>query len=135
MGKKIYFSVILFFTIFSYYYQFVIYSDFTPLPVLMFLRDTILVVGGFSLYFNRPILEAQKWGYLFKFLLVLTISAFVYQILPTSFYGDFSIFNASFLTNVFVYLLLLCFYLPLFFAVNQLSKPTKTSKKRTNNIH
>lgn len=130
MGKKIYFIFILLFTTFSYYYQFAIYLNYAPLPVLLSIRDGLLVLGGFSLYFNKPLLDPKKWGVVFNLLVVLTAATFIYQVWPSSYYGDFSIFNASFLTNVFVYLLLLCFYLPLFFAVNQLSKPTKTSKKK-----
>lgn len=130
MGKKAYFSfVLLLFTV-TYYFQFAVSLDYAPLPVLFFIRDTLLIAGGFSLYFNRPFLEAKRWGVIFKFLVVLTVATFIYQIWPSSYFGGFSLLNASFLTNVFVYLLLLCFYLPLFFAVNQLSKSAKTSKKK-----
>lgn len=130
MGKKIYFAFILFWFAATYYFQFAISLDYSPLPILLFIRDSVLVAGGFSLYFDRPILDPKKWGYLFKFLLALTAATFVYQLWPTSYYGDFSLLNGSFLTNVFVYLLLLCFYLPLFFAVNQLARVREKSKNK-----
>lgn len=130
MGKKAYFSfVLLLFTV-TYYFQFAVSLDYAPLPVLLFIRDALLVAGGFSLYFNRSLLEDKRWGMIFKFLVALTVATFIYQIWPTSYYGDFSLLNGAFLTNVFVYLLILCLYLPLFFAVHQLSKPVKTPKKK-----
>lgn len=125
MGKKAYFSfVLLLFTV-TYYLQFAVSLDYAPLSVLLFIRDALLVAGGFSLYFNRPLLEAKRWGVIFKFLVVLTAATFVYQVWPSSYFGDFSLLNASFLTNVFVYLLLLCFYLPALFCSKSVIKVCK----------
>lgn len=125
MGKKIYFVIILLLSLFTYYYQFSIYSNFSFMPILLFVRDAALIIGGFSAYFKKDIFEPKIWNLVFKLLIVVTIGTFIYQILPTSYYGDFSLVNGSFLTNVFVYLFFLCFYLPLYFAVYQLSKKTK----------
>lgn len=122
MGKKVYFFFILIFTIFTYYYQFIIHDNFSPLPILLFIRDAVLVAGGYSLYLNKQIFETKKWKLIFKLLMVITVGTFIYQIMPGSFYGDFSVFNGSFLTNVFVYLFFITLYLPLYFAVYRLGK-------------
>lgn len=125
MGKKIYFWFIFLLSLFTYYYQFVLRESFDPLPVILCLRDGVLILAGYSLYFNKKIFDAKKWKIIFKALIVVTIGTFIYQIMPGSFYGDFSIFNGSFLTNVFVYLFFLTLYIPLYFAVYTLTQNRK----------
>lgn len=125
MGRKIYFWFIFLLSLFTYYYQFVLRESFDPLPIILCLRDGVLILAGYSLYFNKKIFEAKKWQIIFKLLIVVTIGTFIYQIMPGSFYGDFSIFNGSFLTNVFVYLFFLTLYIPLYSAAAKLSRRVK----------
>ncbi len=122
MGKKVYFFIVLLVTLFFYYYQFTITYNFSLIAIASFIRDIIVIVGGFSLYFKKDLFEIKRWQLIYKFLIGITIVTFVYQILPTSYFGNASVGNASLLTNIFVYLLLLTFYLPLYLAVYRLSK-------------
>jgi hypothetical protein len=129
---KIYFGFISFIILVSAYYQFVIGQSFKILDLANFLAYFILLLGTYAYIFRKNILTAKNWKLTFKGLIGLVVINLIYQILPTSYVGDFSFLNGSLLTNIFVYILILCFFAPLYYAVYQLSFAVKanSSKKK-----
>lgn len=123
MPKKVYFVFILLFTLFSSYYQYIVSSSWQFIPIATFIRDMILIFAGLSLYFQKVTLSKNQWNNVYKFVLAVTIGLIVYQILPISYFGNFSPLNGSLMTNILVVLFFLALYLPLYSALYKLSHP------------
>lgn len=127
---KGYFWVVAVIILFSAYFQLFVTQSFKPFELLNLLSDIVLVVGGYSYVFHKKLLDTKNWGYVFKGLLILLGINFIYQIWPSSYVGDFSLLNASLFTNVFVFLLVTLFLLPLYYAVYQLTLAKSSKKKK-----
>lgn len=127
---KIYILGIFILVFFSAYYQFVITQHYTLLDTVNNIANFILLAGGYSYVFKKTVLPSSQWKLVYKILLVLLGANILYQMLPTSFVGDYSFVNANLFTNIFAYLVVTAFFVPLYYAVYLLSQMTKTSPKK-----
>lgn len=131
MIGKIYFVLILLISIFAFYYQSVTDGFGLDWQTLDQIGILILLLGSFSYYFKKEIIQEIKyWQYLFYFLIGKLFISFLITIWPSSYSGDFSFLNAGLVTNIFVVLLVLAFYFPLYFAVYKLAFPEKVASKK-----
>ena len=113
--------------LFSGYYQFLT-SSFGVFDLINLVSNLVLLLGAYSYIFKKKLISAKNWGFVFKVLMGMVFVNLIYQIWPSSYVGNFSPLNGALVTNIFAYLFVTCFYLPLYYAVYLLSKPPKTSK-------
>jgi hypothetical protein len=134
VAGKIYFVIILVFSLFAFYYQYITDGFSLNLGLLGQVANFTLLVGAYSYYFKKEILEQKYWKYLFYFVLANLLVGFLISIMPGSYSGDFSLLNANLVTNISVSLLGVIIFFPLYFAVYSLAfakiVKTKKSKKR-----
>lgn len=128
---KIYFGIMVFLTVFSGYFQLSITQNYNIFDLINLVANIVLLVGTYSYIFKKKITEVKKWKWIFKGLVVLIAINLLHQIMPSSYLGDFSLLNGSLLTNIFVYLLILVFYIPLYYAVYKLGFEIKNLKKKS----
>jgi hypothetical protein len=127
VAAKIYFVIITLVIVFSHYYQFITTAKYTFFDYLILVRDVILVFGGFSYFFKKNLLSPSTWKYLYWYLLAHLILSVVQQILPSSYYGNLE--DGQIFLNIFVFILVMSFYIPLYFAVYILQIHIGTSHK------
>lgn len=116
---------------FSAYLQFIT-QDFKIFSLINLISNIILLVGSYSYVFKKKILESKKWEIIFKFLIGLLVINLIYQVWPSNYVGNFSLLNGALLTNIFAYLLITVFFIPLYIAVYRLGLPIKGSKSKKN---
>src|SRR3989344_1190310 len=122
MLKKVYFGGIVLVILFVNYYQFLVVRTY-EWPELLFLgRDVCLVLGGYAYFFRKQIFEAQVWQKIYYFLMAHLGFGFLLQIVPQSYIGDFSFTNGNLLTNIFAFLLVNSFFVPLYYSVYRLGE-------------
>lgn len=127
---KIYFFIIGFVILFSAYYKLVV-TSFGILDLINVVVELILLVGAYSYIFQKKLLSSKNWQLVFKGLLIFVGFNILYQIWPSNYVGNFSLLNGALWTNIFAYLFVLVFYLPLYYAVYQLSLAGKKKAKRS----
>ncbi len=130
MAWKIYFGIVTFIILFSAYYQFIT-ASYKLFDVINLVSEIILLVGAYGYIFKKKIFSAKNWSLIFKILIALLLINILYQVWPSNYVGDFSLLNAGLLTNIFVYLLITCLFIPLYYAVYKLSLAKKSTKKKS----
>jgi hypothetical protein len=125
---KIYFFGMTFMVLFSFYFMMVT-GGMGVFELLNMISNLVLLVGGYSYIFNKKLLTAKNWGYVFKGLLVWLGFNLLYQVWPSSYVGDFSFLNGALFTNVFVFMLVTSFLLPLYNATYLLTQNKKGHKR------
>jgi hypothetical protein len=126
---KFYFFGMGFVVLFSGYYQ-VVTGSYSLFDLVNLASSVGLLVGAYAYVFKKKLLTSKNWGYIFKALVGLVVVNMVYQVWPSNYVGDFSLLNGALLTNIFAYLFVTAFYLPLYYAVYQLSLSKTPKKKR-----
>jgi hypothetical protein len=126
---KIYFVIILVFSLFAFYYQYITDGFSLNLGLLGQITNFILLLGAYSHYFRKEILQQKYWKYLFYYVITNLLLSFLFSILPGSYSGDFSLLNANLVTNIFVALLGFIVFFPLYRAVYKLSLQSMVYKQ------
>jgi hypothetical protein len=120
MGK-VYTVLIALFSLFAFYYQYITSGFTLDFSILGWITNIILLLAGYSYFYKKPIFVKSTWGVIFKLLMLILFINFIFQITPSNYVGDFSILNGYLITNIFVYLISIFFFLPLYFATFRLA--------------
>lgn len=129
MIGKLYVGVMGFVILFTLYYQFIITQNFNFFEAFQLFLNVGLLIGGYSYFYKKFVFEAKKWVLFYKILIGNVFLNILIAIMPSSYLGDFSLRNGGFWVNIFAYLLVLCFFVPLYYGIYKLGQSSTKNKR------